>query len=130
MPGCQKSSALRFTYDVSGLLEVEAKVLSSGTETQILIQDLAGKMSDAAFEAARQRMQSMKISPRQVAENIYLSTRLEAAWAMARATQREQLTEVILEWEGALERQDPAEIQELRQALHGLIDGMDGTHVT
>lgn len=122
--------SLRFTYDVSGLLEVEAKVLSSGTETQILIQDLAGKMSDAAFEAARQRMQSMKISPRQVAENIYLSTRLEAAWAMARATQREQLTEVILEWEGALERQDPAEIQELRQALHGLIDGMDGTHVT
>ena len=95
-----------------------------------LIQDLAGKMSDTAFEAARQRMQGMKISSRQVAENIYLSTRLEAAWAMARATQRAQLTEVILEWEGALERQDPAEIRELRQTLHWLIDRMEGTHVT
>lgn len=126
----QEIISLRFTYDVSGLLEVEAKVLSSGTETKILIQDLAGKMSDTAFEAARQRMQGMKISSRQVAENIYLSTRLEAAWAMARATQRAQLTEVILEWEGALERQDPAEIRELRQTLHWLIDRMEGTHVT
>lgn len=126
----QEIISLRFTYDISGLLEVDAKVLSSGTETQILIQDLAGNMSDAECETARQRMQSMKISPRQTAENIYISTRLDAAWAMARAMQREQLTEVILEWEGALERQDPEEIRVIRQNLHWLMDHLEDTHVT
>ena len=43
---------VRFTYDVSGLLEVDVTVQSTGRKANLVITELAGAMSEGDIKAA------------------------------------------------------------------------------
>lgn len=120
---------VRFTYDVSGLLEVEVTAQSTGRKAKLVITALAGEMSDAEVAAAVRKLAGLKLHPRSEAENLHLSSRLEAAYARARADARHWVTGLIVRFDTALESQDKASIAALRAELHEVLDRFEADHV-
>jgi molecular chaperone HscC len=125
-----ESARVRFTYDVSGLLEVEVTVQSTGHKAQLVIQQLAGDMSEADITAAIAKMDTLKIHPRDEAANIHLRARIEAAYAMARADARDWVTSLLLQFDTAVEAQDKPALATLRPQIHAALDAFEAGHVT
>lgn len=121
---------VRFTYDVSGLLEVDVTVDSTGKTASLVIDKLAGEMSKADIAAALKKMAGMKTHPRDEAENIYLRSRIEAAYAMAHGEARHWVAGLLVQFDTAVEAQDKAALAALRPGLHKALDAFEADHVT
>lgn len=120
---------VRFTYDVSGLLEVDVTANSTGKKANLVITKLAGEMSEAEISAALKKLKGLKVHPRTEAENLHLRSRLEAAYAQARGEARDWVTQLLLAFDAALESQDRAEVARLRGELHQRLDQFEADHV-
>ncbi|NTT86106.1 Hsp70 family protein [Tabrizicola fusiformis] len=120
---------VRFTYDVSGLLEVEVTVLSTGHKVQLVISQLAGSMSPEAIAEALTKMSKIKTHPRDDARNIHLRVRIEACYAMARGDARDWVLHLMLQLDDAIERQDTPALTELRAELHHALDRFEADYV-
>ena len=125
-----ESATVRFTYDVSGLLEVEVTVVSTGLKANLVVTQLAGEMSEADIKAALKKMVALKVHPREDAANIHLRTRLEAAYAMSRADARDWVTHLLVQFDTALDAQDKAALATLRAELHQTLDDFEAQYVT
>lgn len=121
---------VRFTYDVSGLLEVDVTVQSTGKKASVVISKLAGEMSEADIAAALKKMAVLKQHPRDDAANIHLRTRIEAAYGMARAEARDWVADLLVQLDAAVEVQDPHALADLRRDLHQALDEFEGHYVT
>ena len=60
---------LRFTYDMNGLLEVEAIVPSTGKRYRTVLQQTVSNLSEEEIERAVAKMQELKVYPREDQEN-------------------------------------------------------------
>ncbi len=125
-----ESATVRFTYDVSGLLEVDVTVLSTGLKANLVVTQLAGEMSEADITAALKKMVALKVHPREDAANIHMRTRLEAAYAMSRADARDWVTHLLVQFDTALDAQDKAALATLRTELHKALDEFEAQYVT
>jgi molecular chaperone HscC len=124
-----ESVAVRFTYDVSGLLEVDATVLSTQVKSNLVIDKLAGEMSKADIKSALAKMAALKTHPRNDAEIAFLHARIEAAYAMAKSDAREWLGDLLVQLDAAIERQNPTELAQLSKDLHQAIDEFEASYV-
>jgi molecular chaperone HscC len=120
---------VRFTYDVSGLLEVDVTANSTGKKANLVISKLAGEMSDAEIAEALKKLKSLKIHPRAEAENLHLKSRLEAAYAQSRGEARDWVARLLVSFDAAIEAQDKLAIAKLRAELHETLDRFEGDHV-
>lgn len=125
-----ETATVRFTYDVSGLLEVDVTVDSTGKKAHLVIDQLAGEMSDSDIKAALAKMSKLKVHPRDEAANLHLRARLEAAYAMARAESRDWVTRMLVEFDAGLEAQDKQALEAMRKAMHSALDAFEANHVT
>ena len=97
---------VRFTYDLNGLLDVEA--LASGGEHRsriLLKQDVSG-LSDKEIQAAHKKMQALKFYPRDNLENRRLLHFGEAAVKELSRHQREALEAMLDRFEYAMDSGD------------------------
>lgn len=125
-----ESATVRFTYDVSGLLEVDVTVDSTGKKAHLVIDQLAGEMSDSDIKAALAKMAKLKVHPRDEAANLHLRSRLEAAYAMARADGRQWVTQMLIDFDATIEGQDKQALDLMRKQMHQAIDAFEANHVT
>jgi molecular chaperone HscC len=125
-----ESATVRFTYDVSGLLEVDVTVDSTSKKAHLVIDQLAGEMSDAEIKAALGKMAKLKAHPRDEAANLHLRARLEAAYAMTRGDGRGWVTRMLVDFDAAIERQDKQALETMRKAIHKTLDEFEAHHVT
>lgn len=123
-------ATVRFTYDVSGLLEVDVTVTATGARANLVIDQLAGDMSQDEIATALARMKRLKIHPRQEAANIHLRTRLEAVYAIARGAARDWVTQLLLRFDVAVDSQNPTTLAALRTEIHADLDAFEAQHVT
>lgn len=124
-----ESIMVRFTYDVSGLLEVEVKVMSTGHQARLVVTELAGEMSAAEISEAVAKMARLKVHPRDEAANIHLRARIEATYANARGPARDWVTGLLLQLDTAIEAQDKQALASLRDRLHADLDAYEADHV-
>jgi molecular chaperone HscC len=125
-----ESATVRFTYDVPGLLEVDITVDSTGKKAHLVIDQLAGEMSDSDIKSALGKMAKLKVHPRDEAANLHLRTRLEAAYAMARADGRYWVSRMLFDFDAAIDAQDKQVLGKMRKAIHEAIDAFEANHVT
>jgi molecular chaperone HscC len=125
----EETVTVRFTYDVSGLLEVEVTANSTGKKVNLVITQLAGEMSEAEIKAALKKLASLKVHPRSDAENLHLKSRLEAAFAMARGDARDWVKGLLVSFDSAIDSQDKPAIAKLRTDLHEALDRFEADHV-
>jgi len=101
---------VRFTYDINGILEVEAMVISTGMKSRVVIESRKSGMSKAEIEASLVRLASIKIHPRERTENRLLLARAERMYEESLGDKRSVIMDGIYRFEFVLGKQDDKEI--------------------
>ena len=116
---------IRFTYDVNGLLEVEATVKSTHEKKAIVIHQGEGALSAAEQNLALARLSTLKISPREDAPNATLLARLERLYASRLAEERQWVGLQARAFDDALETQEPRTIAHARDEIGKRLDAFE-----
>jgi len=98
--------AVRFTYDINGLLEVEAYILGSQKHFQTVLKNNVKGMSEGEVKEALARMQEMKFYPRDKLENRRLLHFAEGRFQEVEPFSRDQLEQAVDFFEHALDSGD------------------------
>jgi molecular chaperone HscC len=125
-PAGQIPIDVRFSYDTSGLLEVDVTIPETGVAHQLVICDDADAPDEAAIEARRKALAALKIHPRDEAANAALLARAARCYESFLGERRDAIGQMILGFETVLERQDPREIELARRQIEEQIDQIDG----
>ncbi|MCW5648419.1 MAG: molecular chaperone HscC [Ramlibacter sp.] len=125
----QVAADVRFTYDASGLLEVEATVVKDempvGATARLVIESSGDRLSADDINSRLAALGELKIHPRDRLETRALLARAERHYAQSLGMQREHLGVVIQQFEVALETQDDRRIQPLRRHLSDLLAAVE-----
>lgn len=108
---------VRFTYDVSGVLEAEVTVLATQERHKMIISDNAGVMTPEQIEQRFAELADLKIHPREQMENRTLVTRADRLYEQSLGDVRQYLAAHTANFQAALETQDPNTIRQARTAF-------------
>ena len=125
LPTEQNAVRLRFTYDVNGVLQVEATVEASGKQYELLLERNPGQLLDP--DQVRQRLAALaelKVHPRDKQENIALLARAERLYE-EHLQAREQLQGWIARFRAIIETQDDMLIREHRREFGRALDALE-----
>jgi molecular chaperone HscC len=120
---------VRFTYDINGLLQVEAVALSSGLKREVVLEKNPGVMTQEQIRERLAALSAIKVHPREQQENIVLVARAERLyeellWA------REDLQGALVRFRGALDLQDRDLIAEHRGEFARFLDAIEAQGYT
>ena len=116
---------IRFTYDLNGVLEVEATVVETGKSFNHVVTRLAHAMTSEEIEEAVQKMQHLKTHPREESLNRFLLRRAERVYRELPMSLRHHLSEMLDGFEEALTLQQPDLIERYRESLERFLDQYD-----
>ncbi len=120
-PDAREALEVRFSHDTNGLLHVEATVVSSGERADVVIQRRAEALEGDALTAALAAMERLKVEPRELLPNRYSLERAHRVFEGLNAEQKPLLDGVLLRYEAALQRGEPAAIAATRAALDRVV---------
>lgn len=98
---------VRFTYDLNGVLEVEATVVETGHSATHVVTRYARGLSQAQINTAISAMQKLKVHPREEVRNQYIIKRAERLICELNFELRRDLEMLLDGLENALEVRDP-----------------------
>jgi molecular chaperone HscC len=124
-PAGKEAVECRFTYDVNGILEVEATVLSTGAHHRLVIEGNPGVLSPAEIEKRLAALAHLKVKPRDQAENVAVQARAERLYEELLGSKREMVGRWIAEFLRAIEDDDPKEATRARALLTQRLDQVD-----
>ncbi|EJL9929423.1 molecular chaperone HscC [Salmonella enterica] len=105
---------IRFSYDINGLLEVDV-LLEDGKSESRIISHNATSLTTQQIEASRERLQALKIYPRDMLINRTFKAQLEEQWSRALGDEREILGEIITDFDAALLSNDMQRVDDVRR---------------
>ena len=108
---------VRFTYDISGVLEAEVTVLATQERHKMIISDNAGVMTPEQIEQRFAELADLKIHPREQLENRTLVTRADRLYEQSLGDVRNYIAAHTANFQAALESQDSSTIRKARTAL-------------
>ncbi|HJP97562.1 MAG TPA: molecular chaperone HscC [Rhodanobacteraceae bacterium] len=124
LPRDQQEVRVRFTYDVNGVLQVEATIVRTGETHELLLQQNPGIMDEREIRERLQRLSALKIHPRERQENLATMARAERIFA-----EHLGLRGVIEGWltrfRGTIESQDEQRIRKERAEFEKALDRAD-----
>ena len=116
---------IRFTYDLNGILEVEAGTAESNARASCVITRHAQNLTDAQLKEAVAKLQELKADPREDQGNRHLIKRAERIYQELSGDPRLLLETLLGGFEEALAMQDPSAIEMNRSALEKFLDHFD-----
>jgi molecular chaperone HscC len=116
-PAGKEGIDVRFTYDLNGVLEVEATVISTGEKFNHVVTRYARGLSSAQIAQAVAEMARLKTHPREETAHRFLLRRAERVYQELPADSRAVLSQLLDGFEAALQLQDPSAIESNRTAL-------------
>ncbi|ENY9358645.1 molecular chaperone HscC [Salmonella enterica] len=105
---------IRFSYDINGLLEVDV-LLEDGKSESRIISHNATSLTTQQIEASHERLQALKIYPRDMLINRTFKAQLEEQWSRALGDEREMLGEIITDFDAALLSNDMQRVDDVRR---------------
>src|SRR5262249_54236720 len=124
-PAGQEAIDVRFTYDTSGLLEVEATVVSTSSRERAVIEGNPGMMSPDEIRRRLADLAALKVHPRDQAENTHAIARGQRLYEERLGAQRDEIGQWMDDFLIAIESQDPREISHARAAFTRHLDSID-----
>jgi molecular chaperone HscC len=122
-----QSVDIRLTYDLNGVLEVEATVVATKRTVSHVIARHAKGLNEEQIRRAVRDMEKLKTHPREEAVNRFLLARAERVFKELSTELRRTLGELIDGFERAMESQTPQEMDAHRQALEQFLSAFDPT---
>ncbi|MGO1297047.1 MAG: Hsp70 family protein [Vibrio sp.] len=116
-PGGQEAIDVRFSYDINGLLEIDVTVVSTQKRTQKVIDRSPIGMTQEQQEQSRQRLEKLKVHPREQLPNITLEEKLNRLYEELLGKERDYVGELIAYFSQALDSQDEQVIRQARKEL-------------
>ena len=126
-PAGEVEAEVRFSFDSSGLLEVDVHVPLDGTQHSIVIVDEEDRLDPAELEKRREQLAALKFHPREEAGNVALRARAERCYEDHLGDMRQMIGHWITRFDGALDTQDPRRITEARESLNRMLDEIEGS---
>jgi molecular chaperone HscC len=123
-PG-DESIDVRFTYDVSGLLEVDVTTIPKGIKHNLTLLGLANAISEDDIQRRKAVLATLKIHPRDDMPNKALTTRLDRLYAERSAMQREAIGRALTDFTVLLSGQKLNEIARQRVRLNEWCDQLE-----
>lgn len=123
--GKTQNFEVRFTYDVSGVLEVLVTVLATGETKQLILEGNPGSLSQAEITKRLKELEKLKIHPRDVAENAAIINRLKAAYENHLGDIRTAIENNLVQFEATLTKQNTTDIKLARSAMSDFLDDLD-----
>ncbi|MCR9233108.1 MAG: molecular chaperone HscC [bacterium] len=108
---------LRFTYDLNGILEVEAYVPETGKKSTLILTQHARLSSSKEIKSAVKKLQALKFYPRDDVRNQHLLSFAERVIGEVSPYQREDLESMIDQFEHAMSSGDREYFDSVRQNL-------------
>jgi len=127
-PAGQVSIDCRFTYDSSGLLDVDVTIPETGETRSMLIADDSEALTPEQLVARRDQLAALKTHPRDVAENQYVVGWAARLYEEFIDDRREHIGRMLLHFEGVLETQDSRAIEEARTAMASALEELERDH--
>lgn len=112
---------VRYSYDMNGLLEVEATVLNTQKQKKILIKNQEFQLSEAEIEASIEKLKKLKIHPRDVHQNRILLIKLERLFEFCKGNERNDIATMIGHFHRALDSQETSRIEEVKNAVEDFL---------
>lgn len=106
---------VRYTYDINGLLEVDVTTVSTGQQKKLLIDNHSHRLSESEILASLDKLKHLKIHPREKTENRQQIAELERLFEFVKGEQREDVAQMIQNFNKALDAQDLQLIKESRE---------------
>ncbi|QBG34934.1 molecular chaperone HscC [Litorilituus sediminis] len=116
---------VRYSYDMSGLLEVDVKVKSTGKTYNKVILNAPGALTDEQINRAKATLQKLKFHPRNSEKNRVLVARAERIYSSSLGYQREEISQLLSRFEHTLDSQNPREIQRAQVLFCEALDSFD-----
>ena len=120
---------IRFTYDVSGVLEVLVKVLSTEKTSRLIIEGNPGALSSAEIEKRFRELDKLKIHPRDEAVNAAFTARLAKAFENHLGDDRQHIQHLLSQFEATLARQNKQEITQAREEIEPILQSYESRNV-
>ena len=121
----ERAIDVRFTYDINGLLQVEAKVAKTGQTYGVVIEGNPGVLTEDQIQQHLKSLAELKIHPRDQLENRTLLARAERYYEQLRGDQRDWLGRQIMSFEQLLATQDARRIAPGQRTLRDILDQLD-----
>ncbi|MCC9655649.1 Hsp70 family protein [Rhodopirellula halodulae] len=118
---------VRFTYDLSGVLEVEAYA-PGGEKFRTVLTNHVRQLSPAQIEEAKQRIDSLKFYPRDDLDNQKLARFAERMLGELHPSQRQQLDEALDMYEDAMARADREHFDRAKDTLLMVLSALGLDH--
>ena len=128
-PAGEAGADVRFTYDINGVLEVEASAFPGGEKRAMVIEENPGVMTPEEIRERLAALSALKIHPRDQLENRTLLTRADRVYEETLGDHRQYLAAHIARFQALIERQNADDIAHARGELSALLDRFD-VHVT
>ncbi|HWA78241.1 MAG TPA: Hsp70 family protein [Polyangiaceae bacterium] len=116
-PAGEESVDVRFSYDLNGVLDVDATVVSTKKAVSFTLERVKGQLSSREIAETRQRLARLKFHPREALPNLTALSRAEALHVELTGAARAHLNEALVYFRAALESQDPQQITRTRELL-------------
>jgi molecular chaperone HscC len=117
---------VRFTYDVNGVLQVEATVSATGQRHELVLEQNPGLLDPQEIRQRLAALAELKIHPREKQENIALLARAERLYE-EHLHARNQLQDWIARFRAAIETQDEQLIREHRREFGRALETLEPT---
>lgn len=124
-PAGEEAIDVRFTYDINGILEVEVTVLSTGLKKNMIIEKEPGHMTPEEIAESIKSISHLKIHPRENHENKLVIARGERLYEEKIGRERQEIAQMLMEFEEVLDKQDLKKIEECRKRLTDIFDSID-----
>lgn len=111
-----------YTYDINSLLEVEAKVVSTGETSKLVIKGKDNTMTEDEIAKRMEELSYLKVQLRDQEENKLVLLRAERMYEESLGKQRERLEAGIRLFEDALRSEDRDKVEEARRTLYELME--------
>lgn len=121
-PAGKEEVEVRFTYDINGVLEIETTTVSTGEKHTKVIIENKGTMTEEDIAKRLKALASLKIHPRDDAENKLLMSKLERLYQENLGDTRAMVGHYISQFEAVLNKQDKKQILEARKQLNEFLD--------
>lgn len=116
-----KQISIRFTYDLSGILEVEAYLTDGGKKFRSVMTQHTSDMSPEQIEEATERLQKLKYYPREDMNNQRLLRYGERVVGEVGPYQRQELEEALDSFEVAMASTDREMVEGARATLQQVL---------
>lgn len=120
---------IRFTYDVSGILEVLVTVLSTDKTTRMILEGNPGSLSRQEIEKRFKALETLKVHPKNLAENAAIIARLERAYENQLGPLREEISYKLSQFTGVLDGQKETDIKLAREELMKWLEYIEGMDI-